>query len=262
MTSALARRARGAAIAACLAPLAACAYNPTLGRDQFLLVNDAALAQSAQEAWSQTLATSKVSSDAAANARVRRVGSRLVEAAGLGDRSWQYAVFDDPQANAFVLPGGRIGVNTGLLALAEDDDQLAAVLGHELAHSVANHAAERYSQAAATQLALGVGQAALGSRVTPQMAQQIAALGGVGAQLGILLPYSRRHELEADRLGVDYMVRAGYRPEAAVALWRNMQQANTGGRPAPFLSTHPSEATRIAELERYIASRGWEAGPR
>lgn len=262
MTAALARRMRGAAAAGCAAALAACAYNPTLGRDQFLLVDDAALAQSAQQAWDQTLATSKVSRDRAANARVQRVGSKLVQAAGLANRPWQYVVFDDPAANAFVLPGGRIGVNTGLLDLVENDDQLAAVLGHELAHSVANHAAERYSQTAATQLALGVGQAALGSQASPQAARQIAALGGAGAQLGILLPYSRKHELEADRLGVDYMVRAGYRPGEAVELWRTMQRANTGGRPPKFLSTHPSESTRIAELERYIAGRGWEAARR
>lgn len=262
MRSAIARPARGAAVAACLSLLAACAYNPTLGRDQFLLVNDAALAQSAQQAWAQTLAAGKVSRDRSANARVQRVGSRLVQAAGLADRPWQYVVFEDPQANAFVIPGGKIGVNTGLLALVENDDQLAAVLGHELAHSVANHAAERYSQAAAAQLALGVGQAALGGRVSPQAVQQVAALGSAGAQLGVLLPFSRKHELEADRLGVDYMVRAGYRPDQAVTLWRNMQQANAGGRPPQFLSTHPSEGTRIAELERYIASRGWEAGRR
>lgn len=259
MTAVLARRA---AVTAVAATLAACAYNPTLGRDQFLLVDDSALAQSAQQAWAETLATNTVSRDRAANARVERVGSGLVRAAGLADRPWQYVVFEDRAANAFVLPGGRIGVNTGLLDLVENDDQLAAVLGHELAHSVANHAAERYSQAAAAQLALGVGQAALGGRVSPQAAQQIAALGGAGAQLGILLPYSRKHELEADRLGVDYMVRAGYRPAEAVELWRNMQQANAGGRPPPLLSTHPSEATRIAELERYIAGRGWDAARR
>ncbi len=235
--------------------LSACAYNEQLGRNQLLLVDDAALAQSAQTAWSEVLATSKVSQDREANARVARVAERLVRAAGLGDRRWEYVVFDDAQANAFVVPGGRIGVNTGLLAIAENDDQLAAVIGHELAHSVTNHAAERYSQAAATQLALGVGQAALGSRVSQETAQRIAALGGAGAQLGVLLPFSRQHELEADRLGVDFMARAGYRPSEAVALWRNMERARTTGRPPQFLSTHPSEASRIEALERYITSR-------
>lgn len=244
-----------AGLAAGVLSLAACAYNPDLGRSQFLLVNDAALAQSAQQAWAQTLATSKVSSDRAAQARVQRVGARLVAAAGLGDRPWEYVVFEDAQANAFVLPGGKVGVNTGLLAIVQNDDQLAAVIGHELAHSVANHAAERYSQTAATQLALGIGQSALGGRVGAETAQRISAFGGAGAQLGVLLPFSRRHELEADRLGVDFMGRAGYRPAEAVTLWRNMQAANSGGGPPQFLSTHPSEATRIAELERYIAGR-------
>ena len=243
-----------AAVLSACAALGACAYNEDLGRNQLLLVDDAALAQSAQTAWAEVLAKGKVSQDRAANARVQRVGSRLVQAAGLGNRPWEYVVFDDPSANAFVLPGGKIGVNTGLLQVAETDDQLAAVIGHELAHSVAHHAAERYSQQAAAQLALGVGQAALGSRTSPETAQRIASMGGVGAQLGGLLPFSRQHELEADRIGVDFMARAGYRPQAAVDLWRNMERARTSGRPPQFLSTHPNEASRIAALEAYIAT--------
>ncbi|MFC3079147.1 M48 family metallopeptidase [Phenylobacterium terrae] len=255
------RIARTTTTLAAAGVLAGCAYNEDLGRSQFLLVDDAALAGAAEQAWGEALGAGKVSTNRAAIARVERVAKRLIEAAGLGDRPWQYVVFEDPQANAFVLPGGRIGVNTGLLALARTDDQLAAVIGHELAHSVANHAAERYSQTAATQTALQVGQAALGGRMSPQTAQAAAAFGGLGAQLGLLMPFSRRHELEADRLGVDYMARAGYRPGEALELWRTMAREGAGGRPPQFLSTHPSEATRLAELERYLASRGWlEAG--
>ncbi len=245
------RRTALAALLAAGTALSACAYNETLGRNQFLLVNDSALIQQADAAWAEALRTQRTSSDAAANARVRRVGERIVQAAGLTDRRWDYAVFVSDSPNAFVLPSGKIGVTTGLLSLVRNDDQLAAVLGHEVGHVVAQHAAERYSQTAATSAGLGILQGAAGD-----YAQAAGAIGGLGAQLGVLLPFSRRHELEADRLGVDYLQRAGYRPSEAVALWRLMAQQRQGSNPE-FASTHPSDASRIAALEQYIQSQGW-----
>jgi predicted Zn-dependent protease len=230
---------------------AGCAYNETLGRNQFLIVDDSALTQQSEAAWAEALRTQPTSSDAAANARIRRVGARIVEAAGLGDRSWDYAVFVSQSPNAFVLPSGKIGVTTGLLNLVRNDDQLAAVLGHEVGHVVARHAAERYSSSAATNLVLSGVQSAAGD-----YAKAAGAIGGLGAQLGVLLPFSRRHELEADRLGVDYLQRAGYRPSEAIALWRLMAGQRQGSTPE-FASTHPSDASRIAALEEYIASKGW-----
>lgn len=231
--------------------LAACAYNETLGRNQFLIVDDSALTQQSEAAWAEALRTQPTSNDAAANARVRRVGARIVEAAGLSDRSWDYAVFVSQSPNAFVLPSGKIGVTTGLLNLVRSDDQLAAVLGHEVGHVVARHAAERYSSSAATSLVLSGVQSAAGD-----YAKAAGAIGGLGAQLGVLLPFSRRHELEADRLGVDYLQRAGYRPSEAIALWRLMAEQRQGSTPE-FASTHPSDASRIAALEEYIRSQGW-----
>jgi predicted Zn-dependent protease len=241
------------AAAGCLAALTigACAYNETLGRNQLLIVDDAALSQQADAAWAETLRTQPVSRDAALNARVRRVGDRIVQAAGLTNRSWDYAVFVSETPNAFVLPSGKIGVTTGLLALVRNDDQLAAVLGHEVGHVVARHAAERYSSTAIA--AIGI-QAAQG--VAGDYGQAVGALGGFGAQLGVLLPFSRRDELEADRLGVDYMVRAGYRASESVALWRLMAAQRQTSTPE-FASTHPSDGTRIAELEAYIRQRGY-----
>lgn len=239
-----------AALAAA-ALLGGCAYNETLGRSQLLLVDDGALTQQADAAWAETLRTQPVSNDAAANARIRRIGDRIVQAAGLTDRRWEYALFVNDTPNAFVLPSGKIGVTTGLLALVRNDDQLATVLGHEVGHVVARHAAERYSTSAATGLVLSGVRSAAGDH-----AQAAGAIGGLGAQLGVLLPFSRNHELEADRLGVDYLQRAGYRPSEAVALWRLMAAQRQSSTPQ-FASTHPSDANRIAALENYIASRGW-----
>ncbi|WP_332658632.1 M48 family metallopeptidase [Brevundimonas sp.] len=246
------RSLAAAALLACsVAALSACAYNETLGRSQLLLVDDSALTQQSEAAWAQALRTQRISSDAAANARIRRVGDKIVQAAGLTDRAWDYALFVSESPNAFVLPSGKIGVTTGLLALVQNDDQLATVLGHEVGHVVARHAAERYSNSAATSMVLSGVQGVAGD-----YAQAAGAIGGLGAQLGVLLPFSRRDELEADRLGVDYLERAGYRPSQAVALWRLMSAQKQGSTPE-FASTHPSDSTRIAQLEQYIASRGW-----
>lgn len=231
--------------------LSGCAYNETLGRNQFVLVDEASLARQSDAAWAEALRTQAVSRDATQNTRVRRVGGRIVEAANLGDRSWDYAVFTDAAPNAFVLPSGKIGVTTALLALVQNDDQLATVIGHEVAHVVARHAAERSSTGALAGIA---GQVAGG--LAGDYGQQAASATGLFAQYGALLPFSRRDELEADRIGVDFLAQAGYRPSQAVALWRLMAAQGASGTPE-FASTHPSDQTRIAALEQYIASRGW-----
>ena len=230
--------------------LGACAYNESLGRNQFLLVDDSALMQQSNAAWQQTLRTKQVSNNAAQLERVRRVGGKIVQAANLGNRSWDYAVFVDKSPNAFVLPTGQIGVTTGLLGLVQNDDQLAAVIGHEVGHVVARHAAERYSTQAAAQFGLGAAQQVAGNH-----AQTVTALGGLGAQYGLLLPFSRSHELEADRLGIDYMAGAGYRPAESVRLW-NLMAAQRQGSTPEFASTHPSDQSRIAALQDYITRRG------
>jgi predicted Zn-dependent protease len=232
--------------------LSACAYNPELGRQQMTIVDDASLTQAGEQAWSQALKTSKVSPDKAANARVRAVGQRVVDAAGLGARPWDYAVFEDASPNAFVLPGGHVGVTTGLLKIVDNDDQLAAVIGHEAGHVVAHHAAERQSQTLTSSLVLGV----LGAAAGGDAARALSSYGSTGAKYGFLLPFSRKQELEADRLGVDFMQRAGYRPREAVVLWLHMQ-AQGGANTPQFASTHPSDAQRIAALQAYITQRGW-----
>lgn len=241
-----------AALAIAALTLSACAYNPELGRQQMTIVDDSSLTQAGEQAWKQALSTSKVSPDKAANVRVRAVGQRVVEAAGLGGRPWDYAVFEDTAPNAFVLPGGHVGVTTGLLKIVDNDDQLAAVIGHEAGHVVAHHAAERQSQNLTTGLVLGV----LGVAAGGDTARAISSYGNGAAKYGFLLPFSRKQELEADRLGVDFMQRAGYRPREAVVLWLHMQAQGGSGSPE-FASTHPSDASRIAALQAYIAQRGW-----
>ncbi|ALL12498.1 M48 family metallopeptidase [Caulobacter henricii] len=237
------------------APLAGCAYNADLGRDQLLIVQDSGLAAQGEKAWTQTLRAGRLSQDERKNARVRAVGGRVVTAAGLNNRPWDYAVLIDEAPNAFVLPGGHVGVTVGLLDLVENDDQLAAVIGHEAGHVVAQHAAERYSQTMTTKLLLGVAGAAAGT--STDLGRGLKSYGDDASQYLFLLPFSRKHELEADRLGVDYMQRAGYRPREAVTLWRKMKaQAGGSGKPE-IASTHPSDASRIAALEAYISSKGW-----
>lgn len=254
MRSTLRRRfTLGLAPVAAAALLSGCAYNETLGRSQTAFLPDAQLAQQASSAWAQTLSRSRLSTDPALNGRVTNVGQRLAQAAGVGGQNWEYRVFVNESPNAFVLPGGRVGVNTGLFKVVQNDDQLAAVIGHEIAHTVARHANERASQTLLARGGLALATNAAGQGVA---GQAISAFGGAGAQLGFLLPFSRQHELEADRLGVDYMARAGFKPSQAVALWRGF--ASQRGASAPqFMSTHPSDAARVQQLEAYIRSRGY-----
>ncbi len=238
--------------------LSGCAYNADLGRDQLLIVKDENLAADGEKAWADTLRTSYTSKEPRKNARVRAVGQRVIAAAGLSNRPWDYAVFLDEAPNAFVLPGGHVGVTVGLLDMVDNDDQLAAVIGHEAGHVVAHHAAERASQETTSKILLEIAGAAAGSS---DFGKLLKDHGGKAAQYGVLLPFSRKQELEADRLGVDFMQRAGYRPREAVRLWEKMQaqDAQNGGKSGggELSSTHPSDAVRISQLERYLASRGW-----
>ena len=149
------------------------------------------------------------------------------------------------------MPSGQIGVTTGLLNLVRNDDQLASVIGHEIGHIVGGHAAERASNQALTSVGLAAAQGVAG-----RYGDAVGDYGGLAAQYGVLLPYSRRDELEADRLGVDYMAAAGFKPSEAVALWRLMAAQRQTATPQ-FASTHPSDDTRIQALQQYIASRGW-----
>lgn len=241
------------ALGAGLLTLSSCETNEQLGRSQLILVDDGALQQASLASWSQLLKKEKISKDAAMNARLQTVSKRIVAAAGMGDKPWEFVLFDNPQPNAFVLPAHKVGVNTGLFKIVKNDDQLAAVIGHETAHVIGRHAAERYSQTVAAQVGLQVATQSTSGNTQ----KAIANYGGLGAQLGLLLPYSRKHETEADLLGVDIMVKAGYRASESVALWKNMAAMGKNA-PPEFMSTHPSDKTRIDTLSAYIAQKGYK----
>lgn len=229
--------------------VAGCATNEVTGREQFIIVDESQLQQASLQAWAQMRQQTRTWTNAAAQRRLEAVGGRIVNAAGRGNQSWEFVLFDSDQKNAFVLPGGQVGFYRGLYEICERDDWMATVLGHEVGHVTGRHAAERYSREAATQTALQVAGAQLNSQLA------MAALG-LGAQVGLSLPFSREQEAEADIIGIQYMQRAGYDPKQAVPFWSAMN-AGGGSRPPEFLSTHPDPDNRIARLRAYINQQGW-----
>ena len=238
------RAAAGALLALHALLLGACESAPVTGRNQLILLPESQDAELGLQAYRQIRSEERVSRDAALNRRVQEVGRRIAAVSGQPDWDWQFTVFDNDEPNAFALPGGKVGVYSGLFKVARSDDQLATVLAHEVGHAIARHGAERMSQ---QMLAQGLGAAAVGSGINPGYVQ----LASQAATLGIILPYSRTQESEADEIGLMLMARAGYDPRAAVELWQNFQ-ALGGGRPPEFLSTHPSEGTRIERLEELM----------
>jgi predicted Zn-dependent protease len=239
--------------------LQGCSTVPVTGRHELNLVSSGQEMQLGLTSFDQMKTNTPISRDAAANAMVQRVGKRIAQVAGkdLPDAQWEFVVFDSKEANAFCLPGGKVGVYTGLLPIAKDDAGLATVLGHEIGHAVAHHGSERMSEAMVLN---GVGQAAgsyAGSK-NPSYESAFLTAWGVGTKVTRELPHSRAQESEADHIGIIYMARAGYDPKAAVEFWQrfadyNKQQGGgSSGYFAKFLSTHPLDAVRIADLQKLL----------
>lgn len=214
------------------------------------LVSQNQVVEMAQPAWEKLKAETPQSNNATYLQAARNVSNRLLQAAGQDPSKWEVVVFQGSQANAFALPNAKIGVFEGMFQTAQNEAQLAAVIGHEIAHVQARHSTERVNSEMATQLGIQVAGAVLGSSVgvSPEAA---AGLLGAGAQYGLILPYGRNQELEADRLGLMLMARAGYDPRQSVALWQNMGKAG-GSAPPTFLSTHPGHEQRIAQLQQLM----------
>ena len=227
----------------------ACATSPK-GRRQLLLLPGEQLDSMGVQAFNEMKSQQKVSSDPRTNSYVKCVANAITDAMD-ERRDWEVVVFQDDSANAFALPGGKIGVHTGLLKVATNQDQLAAVIGHEVGHVIAQHGNERVSEQLALQGGLGVLGGILSSK--GKNYDLLMAGLGVGAQFGVLLPHSRTQESEADVIGLDLMAKAGFNPRESISLWENMGKAG-GGSPPEFMSTHPSHGTRIENLTSNMAN--------
>jgi predicted Zn-dependent protease len=230
-----------------MAPLAGCG-EADIGWLARRLVSPEAEAELGQQAFQQIASKTPMAQDPRLHAYISRIGKRIVEASGSPYREWVFAVFEGAQANAFALPGGRVGVFTGMLKVAANEDQLAAVLGHEVGHVNARHGAERLVAEQGIVWGLRLGAMLLSLGDVPIPPDLVVALGASAAEFGIVRPFSRAQELEADALGLKYMAMAGYRPREAITFWRRMQQLSGNGGVPPFLATHPSSVQRIEEL--------------
>lgn len=224
--------------------LASCAANP-LGRSQLSLLPKDQLSTMGAEAFVQLKQETPIETNRQVNSYVNCVVNALLRAFKTDGTQWEVVVFRSDEVNAFALPGGKIGVYTGLLPVANSQHQLAAVLGHEISHVLLNHGGERMSQESLAQVGLAVADSVLGNTQQGKSAMKVL---GLGAQYGMLLPYSRLHETEADRLGLEVMARAGFDPRESVTLWENMARISDGDQ-TEFLSTHPAHQTRIHALQ-------------
>ncbi len=234
--------------------LAACATSPT-GRNQLILIGDQQMNQMGITSFQQLKTSQKISTNSRQQDYVQCVTFAIINA--LPDEwrknQWEVVLFEDDSANAFALPGGKIGVHTGLLKVAETSSQLAAVLGHEVAHVLARHGAERVSIQMATQTGLQVADIVSQQKIEGSTGRQMLMTGlGLGAQVGVMLPFSRDHEEEADRFGLNLMAAAGFDPTHSIQLWQNMDKAAGGNRSPEFLSTHPHPQNRIGKLNKFM----------
>jgi predicted Zn-dependent protease len=224
-----------------------CASSPT-GRSRILLVKDPEINKMGADAFVEIKAKTPIETGSRENTYVKCIANAILAVVedDTGVSSWEIVVFKDNTANSFSLPGGKIGVHTGILPIAKTIGQLAAVMGHEVAHVLARHGAERVSDGQMMEKGMG----AVGSATNNNAAVMGAV--GAGAKFGVMLPFSRKHESEADVLGLEYMAKAGFDPKESVELWKNMSAMSNGSKPMEIMSTHPSDDTRIKLLNEKI----------
>jgi len=270
----MSRRAiiRGLACGTIIPIVTGCSTNPVTGEQQLILpgFDNASLAAMSTTAWTEMKKQTPQTGDSRLRSRVLTTWDRTARGrtTALKEKynqdvayvpnEWEVAVFDTDDVNAFVMPGQQVGVYRGITELTENDDQLASILGHEAGHIDGRHSAARASATVAAQAAMVAGQVAIAqSDELSEYGGALAALGGAAIQFGVLLPYSRNHELQADKLGVDYMYQAGYDVTQAPRLWELMDKKSAGNRPPEFMSTHPDPGRRRNELINYINANGY-----
>lgn len=240
--------------------LAGCGSVALTGRKQLLLVSDQEVFEAGLTQYNEYISSSQLSSDARSSAMVKNVGQKLAAAteqylrasgleSELSNFAWEFNLVKDSQINAFCMPGGKIVVYEGLLTVAQNESELAVVIGHEIAHAVAKHSNERMSQQIMAQYGAAILSQAL-SQKSAAVQTVATSVFGLGAQVGLMLPYSRKHEYEADYMGIVFMELAGYDSESSIEFWTKMSAG--GSSSSDFLSTHPSDTKRIAELQRRI----------
>ncbi len=243
--------------------LGGCATEPVTGRKQLMLVSSSEELQLGLTEFNKLKQTVPISKDAQAQQLLQRVGARIAAVADLPNAQWEFVLFESAEPNAFCLPGGKVGVYTGILPITKDENGLATVIGHEVAHAAAHHGAERMSQAMAIGTAGSLASGYLGSE-KPEMQGYFDSAYGVGSQLLVVLPHSRGQEARADQIGLIYMARAGYDPEAAVGFWQRFAEFNRthgGSETMWFLRTHPLDEDRIANLQKYLPEARREFRP-
>ena len=233
--------------------LTACATSPT-GRNQVTIFPESQMSQMGAAAFTSMKKSQKVDTSKKNNDYVQCIVNALIPelhllAPEMKSTRWETNVFIEDSPNAFALPGGKIGVHTGMFTVATTADQLASVIGHEIGHVWARHGNERVSQGFLAQTGMQLAAVAAGEPTAEK--QQLLGLLGLGAQVGVLLPFSRKHESEADELGLTLMARAGFDPRHSVTLWQNMAKLG-GNKPPEFLSTHPATETRINDLNQHM----------
>ena len=240
--------------------MSSCGSVALTGRKQLLLVSDQEVYQAGLTQYNEYIASSQLSSDTKNTSIVKSVGQKLAAAteqylkangleSELKNFAWEFNLVKDKQVNAFCMPGGKIVVYEGLLTVAQTEAELAVVIGHEIAHAVAKHSNERMSQQIMAQYGAAILSQAL-SQKSAAIQQTASTVFGLGAQVGLMLPYSRKHEYEADYMGIVFMELAGYDSTSSIDFWTKMSAGSSGG--SDFLSTHPSDTKRIAELQRRI----------
>jgi predicted Zn-dependent protease len=230
--------------------IVACQTVSQTGRSQFIVVSESQELQLGDEAYQEVLTKSRLSTRSDWQAQLRRVGQRIAAVADRPEYKWEFNVIQGKDVNAFALPGGKVAFWEGMMPVAQDDNGIAVVMGHEIAHALARHGAERMSQEMGVQaigqiLSLGVG------KVSPGLHDDFLKVYGLGASVGVLMPWGRAQESEADQIGLTLMAKAGYDPAAAVAFWQRMSKV-AGDKPPEFLSTHPSDETRIEQIKAWL----------